>query len=134
KQEIATDAGTADRRQRLRAEHQKADNNNGPADEALDGPLVMKNQRGEEQPGECRASRLDRGAMAKRHKNKAAVGDQRLRWPRLDAHHKAAGPRQRRQRATHNADDHRRSMHLVGRGHAIRGFNAGRVTLIWLIL
>jgi hypothetical protein len=46
----------------------------------------------------------------------------------------ACGPRQGRERAAHDADDHRRPMHFVGRGHGLRSSKASGVTSVRLIL
>ncbi len=91
-QQIAADALPADRRERLRAEHQKADDNRRAADDALEGRLFVQHQRGEDQSRKSRASRLDGGAMTERHQDEAGIGKQRLRRSGEDAHHKAAAP------------------------------------------
>ena len=62
------------------------------ADDALEGRLLVQDQRGEDQSRQRRASRLDRGAVTKRDQNEAAVGEQRLRRSRQDAHRKSTAP------------------------------------------
>jgi hypothetical protein len=69
-----------------------SDDENCAADDALDGRLLVQDQRGEDQSRQRRASRLDRGAVTERDKYEAAVREQRLRRSRQDAHRKSAAP------------------------------------------
>ena len=57
-----------------------------------DGRLLVQHDDGEDQPEQRRAGRLDRGAVAERHQDEAGIGEQRLRRPGQDAHHKSAAP------------------------------------------
>ena len=87
----------ADRRERFSAEHQQAGNDDRAADDALEGRLFVENERSKDQARQRSASRLDCGAMAERHQNEAAVGEQGLRRPRQDGHHRSRGPSRCRQ-------------------------------------
>jgi hypothetical protein len=54
--------------------------------------MFAQHQRGEDQPRQRGAGRLDGGAVAERHQHEAGIGDHRLRRPRQHAHHQAAAP------------------------------------------